>query len=315
MYRLDRLTAEQIRRVIFEELDVVYDPPGEAKGDRRVFAPKFLDCPLRYNDQQLSLRDTLYEKFVNPIAKELRRVAEGRRMAKDTPMSAIFFGPPGTSKTQLARAISEYLAWPRLMVDPSYFVKTGMDNIQSQADKLFSMLSAAERIVVLLDEFDEMVRARERSEDVLSRFLTTAMLPKLATINKSRKIVFLVATNYIENFDLAISRRGRFDLIIQVMPPTLASKLRYWTTVQQKLEAFNLNDNTHVRSILELLTYDEFATFAVVSGKVDNPDGFMRIVDEFANRSTLRSLATPEGDGSTTWQAASADQETKIRLP
>src|SRR3984893_15396564 len=78
-------------------------------------------------------------------------------MARDTPMSAIFFGPPGTSKTQLARAISDYLGWPRLVVDPSYFVKTGMDNIQAQADKLFSMLSAAERIVVLLDEFDEMV--------------------------------------------------------------------------------------------------------------------------------------------------------------
>jgi hypothetical protein len=314
-HRLERLTAEQIRRVIFEELDVVYDPPGEAKTDARFFAPNFLDCPLRYNNQALSLRDTLFEKFVEPIAKESKRVAEGRSMAKDTPMSAIFFGPPGTSKTQLARAISDYLVWPRLVVDPSYFVKTGMDNIQAQADKLFSMLSAAERIVVLLDEFDEMVRARERSEDVLSRFLTTAMLPKLATINESRKIVFLVATNYIENFDLAISRRGRFDLIIQVMPPTVTSKLKKWGGVGEKVKAFGLGADSHVRSILELLTYDEFAIFAAAAERVDNPDGFIRVAEEFASKSTLRSQATPEGDGSTTWQAASADQETKIRLP
>ena len=101
-----------------------------------------------------------------------------------------------------------------------------MDNIQSQADKLFSMLSATERVVVLLDEFDEMVRARQQGEEVLSRFLTTAMLPKLARINEARKIVFLVATNYIGNFDIAISRRGRFDLTSEVMPPTLKANLR-----------------------------------------------------------------------------------------
>lgn len=270
------------------------------------------------------MRDTLFEKFVEPIAKEKfvepiakesKRVAEGRSMARDTPMSAIFFGPPGTSKTQLARAISDYLMWPRLVVDPSYFVKMGMDNIQAQADKLFSMLSAAERIVVLLDEFDETVRARERSEDVLSRFLTTAMLPKLAMINESRKIVFLVATNYIENFDLAISRRGRFVLIIQVMPPTVTSKLKKWSGIGEKVKAFGLGDDTHVRSILELLTYDEFSIFAAAAERVDNPDGFIRVAEEFASKSTLRSQATPEGDESTTWQAASADQETKIRLP
>ena len=74
-------------------------------------------------------------------------------------MSAIFFGPPGTSKTELTKTIAEYLGWPRLVVDPSYFVKTGMDNIQAQADKLFSMMSVVERVVVLLDEFDEKAYA------------------------------------------------------------------------------------------------------------------------------------------------------------
>jgi hypothetical protein len=91
-HQLDRLTAERVREVIFEELDVVYNPPTEPKSDRNLFAPKFLDCPLRYNDQTLSLRDTLFDKFVAPIAVEAAKVAEGGSLAKTTPMSAIFLG-------------------------------------------------------------------------------------------------------------------------------------------------------------------------------------------------------------------------------
>src|SRR5262249_54462875 len=88
--------------------------------------------------------------------------------------------------------------------------------------------TVTEQVVVLLDEFDEMGRDRTRSQELLSRFITTAMLPKLASINDERKLVFLLATNYVSNFDAAFSRSGRFDMRVQVMVPSLAAKLRKW---------------------------------------------------------------------------------------
>jgi ATP-dependent 26S proteasome regulatory subunit len=103
-----------------------------------------------------------------------------------------------------------------------------MDQIQAEADRIFSMLAEAERVVVLLDEFDEMVRERQEASEVLSRFLTTAMLPKLAAISKRRRIVFIVATNFIDHFDIAIRRPGRFDALLQVMTPTAQEKLKHW---------------------------------------------------------------------------------------
>lgn len=73
-------------------------------------------------------------------------------------MSAILFGPPGTSKTQLAKHISTFLGWPLLSVDPSYLVQDGLDNLYARANHLFSMFAMVEEIVVFLDEFDEMGR-------------------------------------------------------------------------------------------------------------------------------------------------------------
>jgi SpoVK/Ycf46/Vps4 family AAA+-type ATPase len=93
------------------------------------------------------------------------------------------------------------------------------------ANKLFGAMAMAEQIVVLLDEFDEIGRNRSGNEDLVSRFITTAMLPKLAAINRTRKIVFLLATNCVSDFDAAFSRGGRFDMLLQVMPPTFEEKL------------------------------------------------------------------------------------------
>jgi hypothetical protein len=127
-YALDRLVAEGIRRALFEELKGTYTPPVRRQknaGGAVEFAPNFLDADLIYQGKVLSLKDTLFRQFVAPIWAETTNVAKGGKLGRSTPMSAIFFGPPGTSKTDLADLISKYLGWPLVMVDPSYLVSRG----------------------------------------------------------------------------------------------------------------------------------------------------------------------------------------------
>ena len=198
------------------------------KKERRVLKTpeEFLDCDVWDGTKKISLKSELW-KFLEPIAMNASAVQAGRSFPRGTKISAIFYGPPGTSKTELVKKIAEFLGWPHLSIDPSHLVKFGMDRVQAEANTVFSMLAAAEQIVVLLDEFDEMVREQARPGDWrCADFLTTAMLPKLTLINKQRRIVFILATNHVEQFDFAISRMGRFDRMIQIMPPTAAEKRR-----------------------------------------------------------------------------------------
>ena len=83
------------------------------------------------------------------------------------------------------------------------------------------------------------------------------MLPKLASINAQRKIVFLLATNFIRGFDAAFSRGGRFDMLIQVMPPRADEKLRHWPVLKSALEKLSNDYQTEAKSLLEDLTYLE----------------------------------------------------------
>ena len=140
--------------------------------------------------------------------------------------SAIFFGPPGGSKTTIVRALAGIIGWDYVELHAGHFVADGLPNVQRKAAEIFKYLMELDRAIVLFDEIDELVREREGDSDSSGRFLTTSMLPKLAELWESRKIMYFVATNHIEYFDRAITRSQRFDRIIFVSPPSFEAKIQ-----------------------------------------------------------------------------------------
>jgi hypothetical protein len=311
-FSLDRLLAEATRRALFREVRAVYTPPDDASRPIRApadFAPLFLDAEVNDGSQTQSLKQVLLHSFVIPIERERERVARGGSMQRTTPMSAILYGPPGTSKTQLAKLISDYLGWPLLTLDPSYLVQDGMENLYARANRIFAMLELAEQTVVLLDEFDEMGRSREDAGDVLSRFLTTSMLPKLAAINDSRKIVFLLATNHVETFDEAFSRGGRFDMKVPVMPPTAEAKLAHppWAdTFRKAMSGMDEASVGVVNEHLGALTFVE--TEQLVMKLADGAVDPLAEITVAAQHSILNG-----GDGR--WRKACEHERSHVRIP
>src|ERR1700722_4723320 len=149
------------------------------------------------------------------------------------PRSILLFGPPGTSKSRLAKAIAEYLGWPLVTVTPSEFLRSGSEQVHAQVHEVFSDLMDLRKAVVFFDEMDALARTREGVEsvtqgagslDLTRQLLTTNMLPKLANLWDQKKVVFLMATNHKQQLDPAITRPNRFDLLLCVPPPNWRSK-------------------------------------------------------------------------------------------
>lgn len=234
-FALDRVVAELIRREVFDYTRVAYFPPLD-----RVDEPKlpddFLDSELMTAEGPVSLKAELLGKFIRPLVEAREGVQKGRKLNRDLAISAIFYGPPGTSKTEIANLIAKALGWPLLCLDPSHVTRRGLDNVHAEAGVLFGMLERCEEVVVLLDEFDELVRERDEAGELQSRFLTTAMLPKLIALGKQRKLVYLIATNHLERFDAAIRRPGRFEVIAPIWPPTADEKTDHWPALRGAIE-------------------------------------------------------------------------------
>jgi hypothetical protein len=176
--------------------------------------------------------EQLWTLFINPVRKQGHGdilEPDSQPIEEHQARSAILFGPPGTGKTTLVRAMADFIKWEYVEIHASHFVADGLPNVQKTADMIFRQLSELDRTVVLFDEIDELVREREMEKDAFGRFLTTSMLPKLAELWEARKIIYFVATNHINYFDSAIIRSHRFDALILVSPPAFISKIRELT--------------------------------------------------------------------------------------
>jgi ATPase family associated with various cellular activities (AAA) len=319
-YVLDRLLAEAVRRELFKTLELPYPSPSDAQSEQSEFAKDLLDSSVRLPDGSQHLKELLWSRFVQPISNEASNIRRGIPFEKNTPRSAIFFGPPGTSKTELSKEVARFLGWRFLAVDPSLLLRKGMDGIQAEANSIFRILELTEAVVVLFDEFDELVRERASgTEQPFSRLLTTAMLPKLASLRKKGTLVFIIATNNIAQFDLAIRRPGRFDRIFQIMPPTLSEKLkkRNWVglddfNIKEKLKALHVALDRKVKNQLDSLTFAECEAFAAELFETTSVQSATSALDAAWNRCTLQAPVS-EGDAKT-WANRCKEEESFNRL-
>lgn len=210
-----------------------------------------IDTELEFPSEGSTTLKRVVESEILERAKNIK-LDELLRDGLPVPRSALLFGPPGTSKTRLARAIAEYLGWPLIVITPSEFLGNGLEQVHAQVDERFRDLMDLRMAVVFFDEMDALAQTREGDEsneekarlsarilqvlqqpsragrggalDVTRQLLTTSMLPKLANLWDQKQVIFLMATNHKQQLDPAITRPNRFDLLLCVAPPSWEKK-------------------------------------------------------------------------------------------
>jgi hypothetical protein len=217
LHRLDEALSNAIEHAIFQKYGVA-KPIGVDEEDWN----KLADATVELGDSKSTVKDELRQLFITP----LRSSPPDRRVEIEGYRSALLFGPPGTAKTTLVRELAKSMGWPCVEIKPSNFLRRGLDNIYVVADEIFEDLVDLARSVIFFDEMDALVQSRNIQLDVTRQFLTTSMLPKLAGLHDEGRSVFFMATNYRATFDEAVTRPGRFDLLLFVGPPSWQEKLR-----------------------------------------------------------------------------------------
>lgn len=309
LHLMERFLSRLLRKELFIRLKADPRPLSATPVPIADFAKSMLDSEIEIADGKTSsLKDAIRDRFLKPLVENRKLVQNGKPFktaGAKIEMSMLMFGPPGTSKTTLAEDIAKVMGWPLLKVDPSHILIEGWDRVHAAAIRLLDDLAELDEVVVLLDEFDELVRTRGKEhDDPISRFFTTAMLPKLIKLNEERRIVLLMATNYVDKFDAAITREGRFDKVVQVMPPSAVAKVQKW-------RAINLHFEIQNHDKLKDLSFSESLRLAKDLEGVSDKGEAIGILERHHGKCTL---SKSEGEKGMTWKELCAKQKDRIRI-
>ncbi|MFJ9538743.1 ATP-dependent zinc metalloprotease FtsH [Streptomyces sp. NPDC101225] len=163
------------------------------------------------------------EGELNDVVDFLETPDAYRRMGAKMPRGVLLTGPPGTGKTLLARAVAGEAGVPFFSASASEFIEMIVGVGASRVRELFAQARKVAPSIIFIDEIDTIGRARgggagvgghDEREQTLNQILT-----EMDGFSGSEGVVVIAATNRADVLDPALTRPGRFDRVVQVLPP------------------------------------------------------------------------------------------------
>lgn len=173
--------------------------------------PKRLKDIIGYSHQK-----EIINRQAEYIKASAARKNEYRRMKIEPPKGVLLYGPPGNGKSELAQAIAGEHGFYFFKVLSKDFASSlvneqirKLDSIFTEIER-FSKLTEQQGIVLFFDEFDSLA-----GKNNLNQVVRGSLLNYIADENTLRhrdsKILLIAATNFFDEIDDAMKRKGRID--------------------------------------------------------------------------------------------------------
>nr|XP_042715995.1 ATPase family protein 2 homolog isoform X1 [Chrysemys picta bellii] len=165
--------------------------------------------------------ETVKLKLKQAVEWPLKHPESFIRMGIQPPKGVLLYGPPGCSKTMIAKALANESGLNFLAVKGPELMNKYVGESERAVREIFRKARAVSPSILFFDEIDALAVERGRSSgagNVADRVLAQ-LLTEMDGIEQLKDVTILAATNRPDMIDKALMRPGRIDRIIYVPLP------------------------------------------------------------------------------------------------
>eukprot|EP00826_Nyctotherus_ovalis_P011348 TRINITY_DN12959_c0_g1_i2.p1 TRINITY_DN12959_c0_g1~~TRINITY_DN12959_c0_g1_i2.p1 ORF type:complete len:371 (+),score=104.05 TRINITY_DN12959_c0_g1_i2:305-1417(+) len=173
-------------------------------------------------------KKTIEEILILPITlPELRQII-------DFPRGVLLFGPPGTGKTMIAKAVATECKSTFFNISASILTSKWMGEGEKLVRILFEVAKQRQPSIIFIDEIDSLLCARSENDFESSRRIKTEFLVRMEGVtnggSQDDQVIIIGATNRPQELDEAVKRRlakrlyiplpnraGRVDFLVKAL--------------------------------------------------------------------------------------------------
>lgn len=165
-----------------------------------------------------------------------------RQIGIDPPRGVLLFGPPGTGKTMLVKAVAHHTNASFIQMVGSEFVQKYLGEGPRMVRDAFRLAKENQPSIIFIDEIDSIGTKRHDSSSSGEREIQRVLMELLTQMDgfdQNTNVKVVMATNRQETLDPALLRPGRLDRKIEFPLPDRRAKRLIFQTITSKM---NLSD-------------------------------------------------------------------------
>lgn len=181
------------------------------------------------------------------VRTEYADLKQDERWLKDIGLPSskglLLYGPPGCSKTMIARAAATESGYNFIAVKGAEVLDMYVGESERKIREYFYLAKAVSPSVLFFDEIDAIGTARDSGQHPGVNLVTT-LLNEMGGIEELKDVFVLAATNRPDTIDKALTRPGRFDQSLYIGPPDLEARRQIFVKYLRKMDVAEEMDIT-----------------------------------------------------------------------
>lgn len=147
-----------------------------------------------------------------------------KRLGIKPPKGILLYGPPGCSKTMMAKAVATESQLNFIAIKGPELFSKYVGDTEKSIREIFRKARTCAPSVVFIDEIDAIGSQRQGSDNSVNERVLCTLLNEMDGIESLSDVTVLGATNRPDIIDKALVRPGRFDRMIYIPPPDLEAR-------------------------------------------------------------------------------------------